>query len=99
MLGPLEVTDGDRALAIGAGHQRALFAMLLLHANQVVSVDRLIDALWGATPSPTAAKTVQVYVSRLRKQLGDRRLVTRAPGYALHVDSSELDLARFERLV
>ena len=58
----------------GPGKQRSLFALLLLHANEIVSTDRLIDALWGATPPPTAAKTVQVYVSRLRKELGDGRL-------------------------
>jgi DNA-binding SARP family transcriptional activator len=73
--------------------------MLLLHANEVVSTDRLIDALWGAAPPPTAAKTIQVYVSRLRKELGDGRLATRPPGYALRIDRSELDLARFEQLV
>jgi DNA-binding SARP family transcriptional activator len=73
--------------------------MLLLHANEVVSTDRLIDALWGAAPPPTAAKTIQVYVSRLRKELGDGRLATRPPGYALHVDRSELDLVMFEQLV
>jgi DNA-binding SARP family transcriptional activator len=99
LLGPLEVLDRDRVLAIGAGHQRALLAMLLLHANEIVSADRLIDALWGAEPPPTAAKTVQVYVSRLRKELGDGRLLTRAPGYALQVDRSELDLAEFESLL
>jgi len=99
LLGPLEVVDGDRTLALGAGQQRALFAMLLLHANEVVSADRLIDALWGAAPPATAAKTVQVYVSRLRKVLGDGRLVTLAPGYALRVERSEIDLGRFEQLV
>jgi len=99
VLGPLEVRDGGRALALGGGHQRALLAVLLLHANEVVSADRLIDALWGAAPPPTAAKTVQVYVSRLRKELGDGRLVTRAPGYALQVERSEVDLAKFEQLL
>jgi DNA-binding SARP family transcriptional activator len=99
LLGPLEVIDGDRVLPVGAGQPRTLFAMLLLHANEVVSTDRLVDALWGAEPPRSAAKTIQVYVSRLRKDLGDGRLVTRAPGYALHVDRSELDLARFEQLV
>ncbi len=99
LLGPLEVRERDRALAFGGGQQRALLAVLLLHANEVVSADRLIDALWGAAPPPTAAKTVQMYVSRLRKELGDGRLVTRAPGYALQVERSELDLAQFEQLL
>jgi len=99
LLGPLEVVDHDRLLTLGGGRQRSLFAVLLLHANEVVSNDRLIDALWGERPPPTAAKTVQVYVSRLRKELGEGRLLTRAPGYLLSVERSELDLGRFERLV
>jgi DNA-binding SARP family transcriptional activator len=99
LLGPLEVVDHDRPLALGGGRQRSLFAVLLLHANEVVSKDRLIDAMWGERPPPTAGKTVQVYVSRLRKQLGEGRLLTRAPGYLLSVERSELDLGQFERLV
>jgi DNA-binding SARP family transcriptional activator len=99
LLGPLEVLEHDRVLALGGGRQRSLLAVLLLHANEVVSNDRLIDALWGQSPPPTAAKTVQVYVSRLRKELGEGRLVTRAPGYLLTVERSELDLRRFEQLL
>jgi DNA-binding SARP family transcriptional activator len=99
LLGPLEVLEHDRSLALGGGRQRALFAVLLLHANQVVSTDRLGDALWGQTPPLRAAKSIQVYVSRLRKDLGEDRLVTRAPGYVLVLDRSELDLGRFEQLV
>ena len=99
LLGPLEVLEHDRLLALGGGRQRSLLAVLLLHANEVVSNDRLIDALWGQTPPLTAAKTVQVYVSRLRKELGEGRLVTRAPGYLLRVERSELDLGRFEQLL
>src|SRR4051812_36488337 len=99
LLGPLEVVKHDRVVMLGGGRQRALFAALLLHANGVVSADRLIDGLWGQTPPATAGKIVQVYVSRLRKELGAGRLVTRSPGYMLRVDHSELDLARFEQLV
>jgi DNA-binding SARP family transcriptional activator/tetratricopeptide (TPR) repeat protein len=99
VLGPLEVAEQDRLLALGALKQRSLLAVLLLHANDVVSVERLVDEVWGESPPATVAKSVQVYVSRLRKQLGDGRLVTRAPGYLLRVDPSELDLARFELLV
>jgi DNA-binding SARP family transcriptional activator len=99
LLGPLEVVDNDRSVALGGGRQRALLAVLLLHANEVVSTDRLLDELWGQRPPPTAGKIVQVYVSRLRKVLGRDRLVTRSPGYLLRVDRSELDLDRFERLV
>ncbi len=99
LLGPLAVTEHDSSLALGGIKQRTVLAVLLLHANQVVSADRLSDELWGEAPPPSAAKSVQVHVSRLRKVIGDGRLVTRAPGYVLHVAPEELDLARFERLV
>jgi DNA-binding SARP family transcriptional activator len=93
LLGPLEVTGDEGSLTLGGTKQRSLLAMLLLHANQVVSTDRLIDALWGASPPFTCGKSIQVYVSRLRKAIGDKRLVTHAPGYVLYVDPAELDLA------
>src|SRR4051812_36591024 len=99
MLGPLDAVEDDRPLALGGAKQRGLLAVLLLHANQAVSSDRLIDQLWGESPPATAGKIVQVYVSRLRKQLGEARLLTRPPGYLLRVDPGELDLTRFERLV
>jgi DNA-binding SARP family transcriptional activator len=99
LLGPLEVVERDRPVALGGVKQRSLLAVLLLHANQVVSADRLMDELWGDAPPPTAAKSIQVHVSRLRKELGDGRVSTRAPGYVLHIDPSELDLARFDQLV
>jgi DNA-binding SARP family transcriptional activator len=98
LLGPLEVSERDRALALGGVKQRSVLAILLLQANELVSTDRLIDQLWGAEPPATCAKSVQVYVSRLRKEMGNGRLATRAPGYVLRVDPSELDLARFEQL-
>lgn len=99
ILGPLEVVEDGHPLALGGPRQRALLAILLLRVNQVVSSDRLIDELWGESAPPTAAKAVQVYVSKLRKQIGVKKLVTRAPGYMLVLDESELDLSRFERLV
>jgi DNA-binding SARP family transcriptional activator len=98
LLGPLEVSEHDRALALGGVKQRSLLAILLLQANELVSTDRLIDQLWGAAPPATAAKSIQVYVSRLRKALGEGRLATHTPGYVLRIEPSELDLARFERL-
>ena len=58
-------------VTVGGARQRALLAVLLLHANETLSGDRLIDELWGDHPPPTAAKTVQVYISRLRRALGD----------------------------
>ena len=70
ILGPLEVTDQGREPAIASGKTRALLAILLLHANEVVSSDRLIEELWGGRPPETARKSLQVHVSRLRKALG-----------------------------
>ena len=99
ILGPLEVVDGDRRLPLGGPRQRSLLAVLLLHANEIVSADTLIDRLWGGEPPPTAAKVLQVQVWRLRKALGRDALITRPPGYMLQVGPDELDLARFERLV
>jgi DNA-binding SARP family transcriptional activator/tetratricopeptide (TPR) repeat protein len=99
LLGPLEVLERDRSLVLGGRKQRALLALLLLHANNAVSRERLIDELWGDAAPATVDKSIHVYVSRLRRQLGDGRLVTRAPGYMLRLDPSESDLGRFERLV
>ena len=67
VLGPLEARRDGLPVALGGTKQRALLAVLLLHAGEVVSTDRLIDELWGDDPPPTAAHTVQVFVSRLRK--------------------------------
>jgi DNA-binding SARP family transcriptional activator len=98
ILGPLEVVSNGEALDLGGQKQRALLAVLVLHANEVVSSDRLIEALWQDEPPDTAQKAVQVYVSQLRKLLGRERLQTRPPGYLLRVDEGELDLARFRTL-
>ncbi len=98
VLGPVAVARDGRELPLGGPKQRGLLAILLLHANEVVSRDRLIDGLWGERPPPTAGHTLDNYVSRLRKVLGDARLSRRPPGYVLHVESDELDLDRFERL-
>ncbi len=103
ILGPLEVLDGDRAVALGGLRQRALLALLLLRANEVVSTDRLIAELWGESPPPTARQTVQVYISQLRRAVpadGSRAsaIETRAPGYLLHVAHGQLDLDRFQEL-
>jgi DNA-binding SARP family transcriptional activator len=99
ILGPLEVLDAGRPLPLGGPKQRSLLALLLLHANEVVSADALIDRLWGGDAPATAAKILQVQIWRLRKSLRRDALVTRPPGYVLQVGAEELDLARFERLV
>jgi DNA-binding SARP family transcriptional activator len=98
ILGPLEVVDDGRPVAIHRGKERALLAYALLHANELLPVDRLIDELWGEQPPPTAPKILQNTVSRLRKALGDGRLVTQAPGYRLRLEAGELDLHRFDGL-
>ena len=99
ILGPLEGTDKDRLLPLGAQKQRALLAVLLLHRREVVSTDRLIDELWGEHPPPTAVKSLQVYVSQLRKVLGEGVLETRGRGYLLHLAPGQVDADRFEGLL
>jgi DNA-binding SARP family transcriptional activator len=111
VLGPLEIVRQGRTLEPGTGKQRALLAVLVLHRNEVVSSDRLIDALWGENAPATAPKIVQSYVSRLRKVLerdndgpdgsagGRSILLTRPPGYVLRIDDGRLDADRFEALL
>ena len=98
ILGPLEVRDGERVLPLGGARRRAVLGMLLLDANRVVSVDALVDGVWGDAPPASVHASLQNHVSRLREQLGDR-LETRAPGYSLRVAVDELDFERFRRLV
>jgi DNA-binding winged helix-turn-helix (wHTH) protein len=89
ILGPLEAAVDGRPIPVGAAKPSAVLAVLLLHANEVVSVERLIDELWGDAPPPTAMKTVQLYVSQLRRALephAAEAIETRAPGYVIHVD-------------
>ena len=107
VLGPLQVADGDRMVALGGPMQRAVLALLVLEPNRVVSMDRLIDGLWGADPPGRATGTVQAYVSNLRRALEPERrageparvLASRAPGYALQVAPEDVDWLRFERLL
>src|SRR5918992_1226538 len=103
ILGPLEVLDEGRAVALGGSKQRSLLALFLVHANETLTTDRLIDELWGDRPSATAAKNVQMQVSRLRKALaagaGRELVVTRERGYELELDPERLDSNRFERLL
>ena len=106
ILGPLEVLDEGRPVALGGSRQRALLALLLVHANETLTTDRLIDELWGEHPPAKAAKTVQMQLSRLRKALAGEAgnssagvVVTRERGYELVLDPERLDAQRFERLV
>jgi predicted ATPase/DNA-binding SARP family transcriptional activator len=99
-LGPLEVTDSDgRELGLGGHRQRSVLAILLLHAGAVLSNERLVDELWGERPPASARKTVQTYVLRLRKALGDNVLITRPGGYTLRLQGAEFDVDRFESLL
>src|SRR5262245_52744260 len=99
VLGPLEAVGPEGAVPLGGPKQRALLAVLVLHPNEVVSSDRLIDELWGDQPPKTATAYLQNCVSRLRKALGSDVVETRAPGYALRVDEEAIDSRRFERLL
>jgi DNA-binding SARP family transcriptional activator/pimeloyl-ACP methyl ester carboxylesterase len=98
ILGPLEVRDGDAALALGGGKQRALLARLLLAAGRTIAVERLVDDLWGESAPGSAVKMVQIYVSQLRRLLPEGMLVTRRPGYVLEVEPERIDVVRFARL-
>ena len=106
ILGPLEALDGGKQVALGGSKLRAVLALLLLHKGETLSSDRLIDELWGEEPPATAAKTLQVHVSRLRKALasgsdadGGDVVVTSPHGYALKIEPDQVDANRFERLL
>jgi predicted ATPase len=99
LLGPLEAGDERESLALGPRRQRALLACLLLDVGRTLSIERLLDDLWGEQPPDTAVKMVQIYVSGLRKVLGAERLLTKPSGYSLRLRADdETDLQRFERL-
>ncbi len=98
LLGPLEVELSGESVAIRRQKQRALLALLALRAGEVVTIDRLVDELWGETPPKAAVGSLQNLVSELRKALGAEVLITRAPGYLLDVQRDAVDVHRFERL-
>ena len=97
ILGSLEILEGATTLSLGPEKQRAVLAVLLLNANQAVSIEKLVDELWGDDPPEKAVKAIQTYVSRLRKVLPEGTLRTRPPGYAIELEPGQLDLHRFER--
>src|SRR3954452_10923271 len=96
ILGALEVSANGHEVPVRAAKQRELLGILVLHPGEVVSRDRLVDALWGERPPETATKALQVHVSQLRKS--GVPIETRTPGYALRLGEGALDAARFERL-
>jgi ABC-type branched-subunit amino acid transport system substrate-binding protein/DNA-binding SARP family transcriptional activator len=99
VLGPLEVSDGGRTLALGGPRQRLVLASLILEANHVVPTDRLVDRIWGDEPPDAARGALFSYISRLRKLLGAARIQARPPGYILLVEPSAVDALRFAGLV
>jgi DNA-binding SARP family transcriptional activator len=99
VLGPLEVIEHGRSLQLGGRKQRALLALLLLNAGDVVPRERLIEELWHGEPPTAAEATLRAYLSRLRSVLGAGRLETRSSGYALVLAPDELDAKAFERLL
>ncbi|MEV4163530.1 AfsR/SARP family transcriptional regulator [Nonomuraea dietziae] len=100
ILGPLGIAKNGIELRVPAGKPRLLLAVLLCHPNEPVSTDRLVDVLWGEEPPKSAGDNLRVYVSQLRKLLGDAGRIVRGPyGYALTVGPGELDAGRFEELL
>jgi DNA-binding SARP family transcriptional activator/tetratricopeptide (TPR) repeat protein len=107
MLGPLEARCGGRPLKLGSIKHRMLLAKLMLHPNQVISTDELIDTVWGERPPPTVRQSLQNHVAALRRVVEDagtpagqpRTLLTRDPGYLLQVDPDQIDLHRFRHMV
>jgi len=106
ILGPLEIRDGHRLIKISSAKERLVLAVLVVHANELVSADRLVEVLWGAEPPATAANTLQTYISRLRRALEpdlaarvqEGVLHTRGQSYSLAVAPEAVDAVRFEQL-
>jgi DNA-binding SARP family transcriptional activator len=99
LLGPLEVLRDGVPVDVPGQRQRAVLAILLLRARELVPTDRLVDEVWGEDAPRTAATSLQNAISQLRRRLGQELVQTRAPGYVLNVDRDAIDLNRFERLL
>lgn len=99
ILGPLEVWHHGRYVQVTAPMQRAVLAALLMRPGAVVSIESIIDQLWGPVAPPTAQVTVRNYVQRLRRVLPEPVLETVPPGYRLRIEPDQVDVHRFERLV
>src|SRR5215472_4279836 len=98
VLGPLVVRAGAAQVRVPRGKQRAVLAALLMAAGRVVSLDELIEMLWGPAPPVTARDALQNHVMRLRRSLGDEgsRVITQPPGYLIRLEPGELDVTRFQ---
>ena len=102
ILGPVQVLDRDlRAIDVGGAKPRLVLVQLILNPNRVVSTDALVDALWGEEPPPTARRSLQPHVAKLRAALGgdDGPINSRSPGYILSVNEEQIDFWRSEDLV
>jgi DNA-binding SARP family transcriptional activator len=99
ILGPLEVVDENGSVGLGSGKQRALVALMLLHAGELLSTDRIVDELWGESPPKTVTTSLWNLITQLRKLLPPDVIVTRPGGYSLELGDHELDLRTFERLI
>ena len=103
VLGPLEVSYDGITVTVGSARQRTLLAVLLMRANQVVSLDELVRCVWEEHPTTGARTTVQNYVMRLRNTLsgagGTSPIITASDGYLISVAESEVDVWRFRELV
>lgn len=99
ILGPLDVRDGDQAVELAGGKQRALLALLILNRNETLSTGRIVEELWGEASPQTASKVIQNHVSQLRRGLGDGLLVTDGSGYSLRLERGSVDVDRFEELL
>jgi DNA-binding SARP family transcriptional activator len=98
VLGPVRAWVGEREIELGPGRQRAVFAVLAVHAGRLVGRDELINAVWGDSPPATAAGSVYTYVSGLRRELEPGMLSSASGGYLLRVTADDLDASRFQRL-
>ena len=103
LLGPLELVSGEHSVDLGGARQRIVLAVLALNAGRVVPIEQLIDAVWGGNPPTTARSQIQICISTLRRLLGDagrpHAIVTRSPGYALHLAAADVDSLLFNQLI
>jgi len=98
ILGPLEVRDRGRPIELPRRKQRAVLAILLLRQGETVSIDVLVDGIWGEDPPRTARAALHNYVAQLRRALGPGLVLSRAGSYLLDVAPEQIDVGRFERL-